>query len=352
MIVIFMLILIPVSLVLKYLLHAPAPWVFFSGLLALAPLAEWIRRSTEQLALHVGPAVGSLLNVTLGNIPELVLALFILRSGSSHVAKAQITGSLLGNSLFGLGIAILAGSFLQAQLKFDRNRAGLLSSLLFLAVMALMIPALFDYTERSLIHTQNLTVVEERLSLSVSVVLLLVYVANLVYTLYTHRDIFSAGTQDPPTWSIWTAMGALVASTLFVALESELISGALEASARQFGISPFFIGIILLALVGNIAEYFAAVYFARQNRMNVAMSITVGSTIQVALLIAPLLVILSYLLGTPMNLVFNNPLELVAIAGVCFAVAFISRDGETNWFEGVLLLAIYTLLAIAFFFLG
>ena len=194
---------------------------------------------------------------------------------------------------------------------------------------------------------------DEQLSLSVAVVLILVYVGNLIYTLVTHRDVFARqpgeGQEEGTAWSVWPSLGVLLGATVVTALEAELVSGALEATANSLGLSPFFLGITVLAIIGNAAEYVSAMYFARQNRMGLVLSITVGSSIQVALLVAPILVIVSYFMGEPLNLVFT-PLELIAVAGVAFSVNAIAADGETTWFEGLLLIAVYAVLGLAFFF--
>ena len=347
----WLLLLVPASLVLDYLVHAPPVWVFVSAVLAIIPLAEWIRRATEQLAKLAGPAVGGLLNVTFGNTAELILALFVLSAGHQSVVKAQITGSIIGNSLLGLGVAVLVGSWGRERQTFKRERAGLLSSLLVLSLVGLLVPAFFNYTERSL-NAPNVGQLDEWLSLSVAVVLILVYVSNLIYTLVTHRDVFSRreeGQGEGATWSLWLALGVLLGATAVTAVEAELVSGALEATASSLGLTTFFLGITVLAVIGNAAEYISAAYFARQDQMGLVLSITVGSSIQVALLVAPVLVIVSYLMGTPMNLVFE-PLELVAVAGVAFSVNAIAEDGETTWFEGLLLVAVYVILGLAFFF--
>jgi Ca2+:H+ antiporter len=346
----YLLLFIPLSAGLEYFDASPL-WVFASAAAAIVPLAEWIRRATEEMAERVGPAIGGLLNVSFGNAAELILALFVLYSGKTSVVKATITGSIIGNSLFGLGIAILIGSWKRPKQTFHRARAGLLGSLLILSVIALLIPALFDYTERGLLATAGAETLDERLSLGVSVVLILVYAANLTYTLVTHRDVFTIEEKrEHPTWSFLTSLAMLFGATAMVAWEAYLVSGALEATAGALNLSEFFLGIIVLPLIGNAAEFFAAFSFARQNRMGLVMSIAVGSSIQVALLMAPLLVLISYVLGRPMNLVFSNPLELVAIAAAAFAVNSIAQDGETTWFEGVLLIAVYALLAMTFFF--
>ena len=349
----WLLLLIPLSLLLRYAVHASPLVVFAAAALAIVPLAEWIRRATDQVARVAGSAIGGLLNVTFGNVAELILALFVLSAGRPDVVKGQITGSFIGNGLLGLGLAIIVGSWGRTRQTFSRQRSGLLSSLLILSVIALLIPAIFDYTVRDVSPRAQASTLDEHLSLGVSILLIGAYGANLIYTLVTHSDIF--GDDEPPkdgaaAWPLWRSLAVLVGATALVAVESELVSGALEASARSLGMSEFFLGVTVLAIIGNAAEYFAAVFFARQDRMGLVMSITVGSSIQVALLTAPVLVIVSYFMGHPMNLVFNNPLELIAIAGTSVAVRTVAQDGETTWFEGVLLLTVYGLLALAFFF--
>ena len=352
----WLLLLVPASALVAYLTSPESMWTFIVAVLAVVPLAEWIRRATEQLALRAGPAIGGLLNVSFGNTAELVLALFVLAAGKPEVVKAQLTGAIIGNSLLGLGLAITVGSFGREKQTFNRAHAGLLSSMLVLSTIGLLLPAMFDLAigDRA---ASSRVVSDENLSLSVAVVLILVYVANLIYTMVTHRDVFAfaegdghpeADTHAP--WPVWKALTALAVATAVTAYEAEMISGALESTAAQMGLSEFFLGIILLAVIGNAAEYVSAMYFARQNQMGLAVSITVGSTIQISLLVAPVLVIVSALIGHPMNLVFSNPLELIAIGAVVFSVNAIANDGETTWFEGVLLLAVYALFALAFYF--
>jgi Ca2+:H+ antiporter len=342
--------LVPLSLALA-LLHVAPIWVFGAAAAAIIPLSGWIRRATEQVAERAGPAIGGLLNVTFGNAAEFILALFVLRSGNTGVVKATITGSIIGNSLLGLGISIVAGSWGREKQTFNRDRAGLLASLLILSVIALLLPAMFDYAERSLATTTRAHVLDERLSLGVSIVLIVVYVSNLFYTLVTHRDVFESTHQEgQPTWSLRKALAILAAATIVVAVEAELVSSALEPTGASLGLSLFFLGVIVLPLVGNAAEYASALYFARRDQMGLVMTISVGSSIQIALMTAPALVLGSYLLGHPMDLVFGHPLELFAIAGSAFVVNAIALDGETTWFEGVMLVAVYVLLALAFFF--
>ncbi len=346
-----LLLLVPIAPLLQYALHLSPIWVFATGILGVAVLADWIRAATEQLAAHTGPAVGGLLTISLGSIAELLLALFVLMQGEADVVHAQITGSILGTSLLGLGLAIVVGGFGRERQSFKRERAGLLSSLLILVVIALLLPAVFDYTGRHFTHSIGIGGRDEELSLAVSVVLLLIYAGNLTYTLVTHRDVFASGeAEGKPDWSIGRSLGVLVGATVGAALESELISGALSQAASTLHLTPIFLGVIVIALVGTVADLFSAVWFARQDRMGLVMSICIGSAIQVALVVAPLLVILSWLLGRPMTLVFEDPLNLFAIAGTAFIVNAIAGDGETTWFEGVLLIGVYIVFGLAFFF--
>lgn len=346
----WLLILVPICGVLAWT-HAAPGWVFLVGILAIVPLADLIRKCTEEIAKNVGSAIGGLVTVTFGNMAELILAIFVLREGSIGVVKAQITGSIIGNSLFGLGLAALIGGWKRVKQSFSCEQVGLQSSLLTLSVIALSLPAMFIYTERGAMPAVQADKLGEQLSMAVAIVLLVVYVASLVYSLKTHRDLFPHEDQTPDAdWKLGKAIGILVLTSAATAFVAELVSGALAGTAETVGLSEFFLGVIVLAIVGNASEYFAAVYFAKRDRMDLVLTITVGSTIQIALVTAPVLVLISYFMHKPMNLVFANPLELIAIIGSSLAIKTIAQDGETNWFEGFLLLAVYALLAFAFFF--
>ncbi len=348
-----LLLFVPVSLAVGYLLNAGALVVFGLGALAVAVLADWVRRATEQLAARVGGAIGGLLNVTFGSIAELVLALFVLARGHPDVVQAQITGSIIGTSLFGLGLAILVGGLTHPRQTFDRARIGLQSTMLFLTVVALLLPAVFDATERAKAHGDP-TAPDEHLSIGVAVILLLLYAGNLIYTLITHRDIFARdeGGDHGATWSLGRALAVLVGATVAIAVEAELVANALEQTATTLGLAPAFLGVIALALVGTSSDLIASVAFARQDRMDLVFAICIGSAIQVALVVAPLLVLLSWVFGHPMDLVFGSQLDLFAIAGTAIIVRAIAADGETTWFEGLLLIGVYGLLGLAFFFVG
>lgn len=346
--------IVPLAPVLAYLTEATPPWIFLAGAAGVAVLADWVRRSTEQLAEHVGPAVGGLLAISFGSLAEIILAMFVLANGEAAVVRAQITGSIIGTGLLGLGIAIVVGGIGRERQSFKRERAGLLSSLLILVVIALLLPAVFNLAQRT-VNSQRLAITDEQLSIGVSLVLLALYVANLAYTLVTHRDVFASG--DPhesngtTKWPLWLAVAVLVGATAVIALEAELISGALEVTAGAFGLSTVFLGVIVLAIVGTASDLFAAAWFARQDRMGLVLAICIGSAIQVALVVAPVLVLVSWAIGRPMTLVFDNPLDLFAIAGAAFIVNAIAADGETTWFEGVLLIGVYALFGLAFFFI-
>ncbi len=347
----------------------PAWLVFAAGAAGIAVLADWVKRATEQLAHHAGPAIGGLVTVSFGSVAELVLALFVLADGQAAVVRAQITGSIIGTGLLGLGLAVLAGSLGRRRQRFDRENAGLLSSLLVLTLIALLLPAVFDLAQRG--RGAATGPGDEALSLGVAAVLLLLYAGNLAYTLVTHSDVFGgddappapaaatpAGTAPARTvpipdvpWSLSRALLVLVAATLAIAWNSEIVSSALQATGTALGLSETFLGVIALALVGTSADLFAAVGFARADRMGLVLSICVGSAIQMALVVAPALVLLSWAIGHPMTLVFA-PLDLFAIAAAALIVNSVAGDGETTWFEGLLLVGVYVLLALGFFFAG
>jgi len=342
---------IPLSLGTAYM-AAPPALRFVTSAAAIAVLAEWIRRGTEQLARHAGPTIGGLIMVTFGSVAELVLALFILASGETAVVQAQITGSIIGTSLFGLGIAILIGGLSRQRQTFNPAKAGLLSTLLILSVIALLLPAVFDYTGRQ-DHLHNIGLTDEELSLGASLVLLLLYAGNIVYTLITHRDAFAdEEAEGDPAWGLALSIGIIVGCTAIIAIEAEILSDVLTQTATALSISPTFLGVIVLALVGTSADIFAASWFAHRDNMTAALNICVGSAIQLVLVVAPLLVLISAFMAKPMSLVFGNPLYLFAIASTAFIVNAIARDGETTWFEGLLLVGVYLLFGLGFFFIG
>lgn len=279
-----LLLAVPVAPILKYVVRAPPVWIFAAGAvaIAIAVLADWIRRATEQAAKSLGPAIGGLMTVSFGSIAEIVLALFVLAAGNAEVVKAQITGSILGTSLLGLGLAIVVGTLGREQLRFKRERTALLSSLFILVVIALLLPAAFDLAQRTLSGAPRM-VDEVDLSLGVAIVLLALYAANLAYTLVTHRAVFAP---DEPrdtegAWPMAVSVGVLIGATMLVAMEAEAVSAALEATAASLGLSDIFVGVIVLALIGTASDLVAAVWFAKRGKVGLALSICVGSSIQV-----------------------------------------------------------------------
>ena len=305
--------LVPVAPVAALVFHAPAAWVFLSGAIGIAVLADWIRRATEQVAERVGPAIGGLLNVSFGSLAELILAFFVLARGQAAVVQAQVTGSIIGTSLLGLGLAIVVGCIGRESLTFNRERAGQLSTMLIVVLIALLLPAVFDAAGRMGGSGQHAGIEAEELSIGVSIVLVLLYLANLIYTLITHRDVFAS--EEPrdarDAWPLWGSIAALVAATAAISYEAELVSDALETTARSLGLSTVFLGVIVLAVVGTASDIVAGAFFASRAKMGLALSICIGSAIQMALVVAPLLVIGSWFLGHPMTLVFRNPIDLL-----------------------------------------
>jgi len=351
-----MLAFLPIAAALKYVAHSAPIYIFITGAVAVAGLADWIRRATEHVAAHAGPAIGGLLTVSFGSIAELLLAFFVLSSSGAAIVRAQIVGSIIGTSLLGLGLAILAGGVKFRSQKFDRESAGRRSSMLVLIVVALLLPAAFTLAVGNREgHHQGAPVSDESLSLAISVVLLLLYACGLMYTLITRQNVFSSEKEEGKSGAIWTlprALATLAGATAAIAFGAEMIADAMQETAVSLGLPLLFLGVVPLALIGTSSDLLAAVSFARQDRMSLVMSICVGSALQVALVIAPLLVIASWLIGHPMTLAFPNVLDLFAVASTALIVNAISSDGQTTWFEGVLLIGVYILIATAFFFMG
>jgi len=340
---------IPIALVLDFL-HADPTAVFLTSALAIIPLAGLMGKATEHLTSHVGAGVGGLLNASLGNAAELIIALVALREGLHDVVKASITGSILGNILLVLGAAMAAGGFRYRQQQFNRTAAGMGASLLLLAAIGLVVPALFHYTA-----SDQGAAVERELSLEIAVILFIIYILNLVFSLKTHHHLFSGNADvmheaGERPWSQRKAVGVLAGVTIAVAVMSEVLVGAIEPAAKHLGLTQVFVGVILVALVGNAAEHSTAVLVAVKNKMDLAYGIAVGSSLQIALFVAPVLVFASYLFGRPLDLIFT-PFEVAAVTIAVLVVGYTSSDGESNWMEGVMLLGVYLILAIAFYFL-
>lgn len=345
-----LLVFVPVALGLR-VLHAPDPWVFAASAAAIIPLAAFMGRATEHLAAWTGAGIGGLLNATFGNAAELIIALMALRAGLYDVVKASITGSIIGNILLVLGLAVFCGGIKHPRQVFNRTSAGIGATMLVLSAIGLLVPAIFHHIVRDSAAAR-----ERHLSLEIAIVLFALYIASLVFSLKTHRHLYTGEpTGDAHggpggAWSIKKSVGILAAATTGVAFMSETLVGAVEATAAAFGFTEVFVGVILVAIIGNAAEHSTAVVMAVKNQMDLAMHIAIGSSIQVALFVAPVLVFSSYLLGRPMDLVFST-FEVVAVTIAAGVASLVAMDGESNWMEGVQLLGVYAILGLAFYFL-
>jgi Ca2+:H+ antiporter len=347
----WLLALIPVTLALEHA-GAPAPWVFFAAAAAIVPVARLIVRSTEQLATYTGDAVGGLLNATFGNAPELIIALVALRAGLLDMVRASIAGAILANLLLALGIAFLVGGMRFHSQTYNAAAARAYSSMMLLAAISLTVPSAF-----SRFFAPKETVREEALlNVGLAVVLLAVYGLYLVFMLKTHPDEFARDTagneaHDGARWSLARAIGGLLAASLLAAWMSELLVGAAEGTGTALGMSQVFIGIVLLAIVGGAAESGSAIAMARGNRMDLAVGIAVGSCIQIALFVAPVLVLASYFVApSPLELSFNRA-EIGSLFMAVLIGALVAGDGRANWYRGVQLVAVYLIIALMFYFI-
>ena len=323
---------------------------FFSSCLAIIPLAGLMGRATEFLSERVGSTLGALLNATFGNACEFIIALSALRAGMDDIVKASITGSIIGNMLLVLGASMLAGGIRHKTQTFNRLSSSTLATLLALSATSLMVPSIFHYRCSSLTN-------ERGLALGISIILFLVYLLSLVFSLKTHRHLY---TRDIDTaaedaigitgWSWKTSISVLFLSTVLVAFLSEILVQSVGLAAGQLHMNKLFIGVVLVAIVGNAAEHSTAVYMAMKNKIDLAIGIALGSGAQIALFVAPLLVFISYFMGHPMTLYFSE-FEVMAVVVSVIILGFVISDGECNWLEGAQLLAVYAILATAFYFL-
>lgn len=344
-----LLVFVPVSIVLE-IAHASPVAIFLCACGAIIPLAGWMGKATEHLAAHYGAGLGGLLNATFGNAAELIIALFALNRGLHDLVKASLTGSIIGNTLLVLGLSLLCGGLKHRRQTFNATAAGLGTTLLALSAIGLVVPAIFHQV------TDDVSV-EKELSLAIAVVLFLSYVLSLVFSLKTHRHLFGEGGHGADedggkTWSKRRAISVLLAATAVIALMSEFLVGSVDDTAQTMGMSEIFIGVILVAIIGNAAEHSSAILMAMRNKMDLAFNIAVGSGIQIALFVAPFLLFVSYAFdpSAPMDLVFS-PFEVVTVVFSVIVVGFVAHDGESHWMEGVLLLAVYIVVGIAFFYL-
>jgi Ca2+:H+ antiporter len=356
-----LLVLVPIAIVGRFLGWSPV-LVFATAALGVVPLAGWMGVATEELAVHTGPRLGGLLNATLGNAAELIITLVALRAGAlnpelreglNELVKASITGSILGNVLLILGLSILLGGLRHGTQRFDRTQAGVNSTMLILAVIALGVPSLFGHAIEAVDHDAV-----EYLSLGVAGVMIFVYVLSIAYA-FGFGGVGCGEESNPPVqeeahhvaqWPVYVAIGVLAVATFFIAWLSEVLVGTVEPVVAQLGITEFFLGIIIVPLVGNVAEHIVAVQVAVKNRMELSLAISLGSSLQIALFVAPVLIFTSLLMGNPITLVFNQ-FELISLVGGVLIAALIALDGESNWLEGAQLLVVYVIIGMAFFFL-
>ncbi|MBX9671732.1 MAG: calcium/proton exchanger [Candidatus Obscuribacterales bacterium] len=350
----FLLIFVPLAFAGK-LLHWPPPFIFLMACLAITPLAGLMGRATEVLADRLGAGMGGLLNATFGNACELLIALSALRAGLIDVVKASITGSIIGNVLLVMGAAMVTGGLKYKNQEFNKTAATTSSTLLALAAICLVVPAVFHYYGGP--SGQVTRTDEHRLALSISIVQFVVYLLSLIFSLKTHKNLYvrevdesveeAIGTEN---WGVKTSIIVLAVTTVFVAILAEMLVQQVEATAQAVGLTHMFIGVIVVAIIGNAAEHSTAILMAIKNKMDLAINIALGSSTQIALFVAPVIVFASFMLGTPMDLCFSE-FEVMAVVVSVIILPFVTFDGECNWLEGVQLLAVYTILGATFFFL-
>jgi Ca2+:H+ antiporter len=346
-----LLLFVPVSIGLG-VMHAPPVWVFAVSCLAILPLAGLMGEATEHLTHHTGPGIGGLLNASFGNAAELIIALMALQAGETEIVKASLTGSIIGNILMVLGLAMLLGGWKHPELRFSTIAAESGSSMMVLAVVSLVIPAIYGFV------TDHKTPGHiEDLSVDISVVLLLVYAASLYFSLKSHKHLFAVEGDDAAAelgehgqvWSVKRSVGVLLVAATAVGIVSEFLVHAVDAAGQALGLGKVFMGVVVVAIVGNAAEHSTAVIVAMKGKMDLALGIAMGSSMQIALFVAPVLVLVGHFTGHPLGLEFTI-MEVVAIFLSVGAAALLIQDGRTNWFEGLQLLAVYTILAMAFYF--
>lgn len=342
----YLLVFIPVSILGEFL-HFPETLIFVLSALAIIPLAGLMGEATEVISYYAGSRIGGFLNATFGNATELIIAFFAMKAGLFDVVKASIAGSVIGNILLVLGLSMFAGGLKYKSQKFNRQANEVTSSMLLFSVIGLTIPAIFTLT----VSQDLLTTRYEGLSVVVAAIMFIIYILSLIFSFYTHKDIYAVECEDDckPKWSLLKAIIILVVSTIFIGIESEIFVGAVEPMTEALHLSEFFVGIILVPIIGNAAEHSSAVVMAMKNKMNVAVEIALGSSLQIILFVTPVLIFLS-LLFSPMSIVFNA-FELVALLLSVLIANRVASDGESNWMEGVQLMAVYLIIAVSFFIL-
>jgi Ca2+:H+ antiporter len=342
-----LLVLVPIALILDLTDTGGHTIVFVTSALAMVPLAALLGQATEEVAIYTGPKIGGLLNATLGNAAELIITIVALREGLVDVVKASIAGSIIGNILIVLGASVLLGGLKHGEQKFDARTAGVNATMMMLAIVALIVPAVFARGDA----THHLTTNDlDHLSDGVAVVMNVMYALYLIFTLRGGSDAKGHHEEaTAPGMSLPIALGILAASTIAIVVMSELLVGAIEPTAEAWGLSELFIGVMLVPLVGNVAEHLVAVKMALKNKMDLSLSIALGSSLQVALFVTPVLVFVGILVDHKMSLVFSS-FELAALIGASVIATLISVDGRSNWLEGAQLISVYFMIGLAFYF--
>ena len=343
----FMLLFVPISFIGKFLNFSPTI-MFILAALSIIPLAGIMGEGTEEISSYTGPKIGGFLNATFGNATELIISFFALKSGLFEVVKSSIAGSIIGNILLVLGASMFIGGLKHKTQNFNINVVETTSSMLLFSLIGLCVPAFFTHT----INPNLLNTRYEGLSLVVAIVMFILYILSLIFSFFTHKDLYATTTEEEgyeSKWSLKKSIAILIIATVIIAIESEFLVGGIEDITSKLGLSEFFVGIILIPIIGNAAEHSTAITMALKNKMDVAIEITLGSSLQIILFVAPVLIFLS-LLFTPMSIIFN-PFELVSLIASVIIANKVASDGQSNWLEGAQLMAVYFIIAAGFFIL-
>ena len=343
----FMLLFVPISFIGKFLNFSPTI-MFILAALSIIPLAGIMGEGTEEISFYTGPKIGGFLNATFGNATELIISFFALKSGLFEVVKSSIAGSIIGNILLVLGASMFIGGLKHKTQNFNINVVETTSSMLLFSLIGLCVPAYFTHT----INANLLNTRYEGLSLVVAIVMFILYILSLIFSFFTHKDLYATTTEEEgheSKWSLKKSIAILIIATVIIAIESEFLVGGIEDITSKLGLSEFFVGIILIPIIGNAAEHSTAITMALKNKMDVAIEIALGSSLQIILFVAPVLIFLS-LLFTPMSIIFN-PFELVSLIASVIIANKVASDGQSNWLEGAQLMAVYFIIAAGFFIL-
>ena len=343
----FMLLFVPISFIGKFLNFSPTI-MFILAALSIIPLAGIMGEGTEEISFYTGPKIGGFLNATFGNATELIISFFALKSGLFEVVKSSIAGSIIGNILLVLGASMFIGGLKHKTQNFNINVVETTSSMLLFSLIGLCVPAFFTHT----INANLLNTRYEGLSLVVAIVMFILYILSLIFSFFTHKDLYATTTEEEgheSKWSLKKSIAILIIATVIIAIESEFLVGGIEDITSKLGLSEFFVGIILIPIIGNAAEHSTAITMVLKNKMDVAIEIALGSSLQIILFVAPVLIFLS-LLFTPMSIIFN-PFELVSLIASVIIANKVASDGQSSWLEGAQLMAVYFIIAAGFFIL-